>query len=585
MAKFDYAAVVSTPVYSKIDMSFESIATLQMGLAYPLLHKEIIPGDSWDINLDHIMRLAPLQAPIYDDVEFHVRAFFTPNRILDPKWKEYITGGVGLYGNAQEELPCLSFTTRSLVSSPSSKDEVGVDINDSSGGGVGSLADFLNFHFYQYDDDGHPMDHYSNLRLNYLNTPAHKFDIKPFLGYWKIYDDWYRNERVQAEKLPNFFEYIVQNSTRVLDVDWSDAQNANLLGNYYWSPFQMFRVNYAKDRYTTALPEPQVGSPVMIPTGTDTSSADVPAGYDGVVYAGENKLGVSPDVSTNVGKLVGTRGSSLSINTDSGQTGLYVDLVNAAQATIAQLKMAFKTYDFFMKDTYNGNRYVEFMDAHYDVKVPDATVDRAIYLGQEKVRISFGEVFQTSNGDGTSASGVLGDYAGRGASYSENSRLVDEKFLEHGQLYIIGSIVPRAKYFQGVDRKFFKESRFDYFFPEFQDIGDDVLYLYELSYELKALSETTHDSPDDPTTRIFGFNARWSHYKESLDEVHGDFLTNMDYYHFGRRLDTPSISQTFSAVQTINDPFSVTADFSENYLVNLRWNAYSARPVKLYESF
>lgn len=607
MAYFNQKATVKTPKYSVFNLTYESIGTLRMAMAYPIVHKEILPGDHFSLNIDHIMRLAPLQSPVFDDVELHFRAFFTPNRILDPRWKEFITGGVGLYGSSDNEIQPLSFKLPALAFALPR----GQRATDSKYGlENGALADWLNFHvggIADSDDLTNPdstpidfgapylinendsfasaswlIDHSGNTSdLDFVldSTP---YNILPFLGYHKIYDDWYRNERVQEEHLPLFYEAL--GNSRVIDYVGSDPVSWNSWTKSVAPIFNLFRVNYGKDRYTTGLPEPNVGGEINIINdpesfeveGTKFSAAPVMFNLSGAPYGSV--------ITTHVGEGIPPTSGAPSLSSMYGTAeepyaspSPFLALIQSAQATIQQLKTQFKMYSFFMKDTYNGNRYVEFMDSHFDVRVPDATLDRAIYLGQLKVRISFGEVFQTSNGDGSSDQGVLGDYAGRGASYSDGGYLVNDRFLEHGQLYVIASIVPRAKYYQGIDRKFIKSDRFSFFFPEFQDIGDDQLFTKELFYRGDGASTDTD---------VFAYNARWTDLKESLDEVHGDFRGNMDHYHFARVFsDAPRLGSDFSEAPSNNRPFSIIDTFSENYLLNARFNIQASRPMMMFESF
>ena len=275
---------------------------------------------------------------------------------------------------------------------------------------------------------------------------------------------------------------------------------------------------------------------------------------------------------------------SLHLATRVGRTEHYsvvTSIANAAQATIQELKTAFRMYSFYMKDTYNGNRYVEFMESHYNVRVPDATIDRAIYLGGTTVPIQFGEVFQTS-GATESGSNALGDYAGRGVG-AKADFLFDETFLEHGQLYVIMSIVPNNTYFQGVDKKFIKNDRFDYFMPEFQNIGDVAIDTKELYYDLGTDTEDT----------VFGYQSRWYELKSFTDELHGDFLpnvsgptSNMAFWNFARYFeDAPVLSPTFSNIQPQNAPFAVLDEWSDNYYIDIQWNIKALRPIYYYESF
>lgn len=552
-SQFDQKIKVETPSCNVFGLTYESIVTSKMGVGVPVLHKEVLPDDSIRLSIDHIMRLAPLQAPVYDDLQLHFRAFFVPNRVLDPRWKEFITGGVGLYGSSENDLQNLSFKVNALVDTNNNTTDNG------NNAGVSSLADYLNFHFSFYDDNGNPVVPQVGSAPTVLSRAnadsTSMFSILPFLGYWKIFDDWYRNERIQEEELPKMISAL--GASRV----WS--YNAPAITEASGNPFALWRANYSKDRFTTALPEPVVGGPVS--------------------FLPDEKLNLHSSGSfadQGIKSFLNSSGDSYDVVPSSDGRNLFVNLANAATATIQTLKTAFKMYSFFMKDTYNGNRYVEFMQSHYNVRVPDATLDRAIYLGQYKVRVSFGEVFQTSGQTvDDAAGGVLGDYAGRGASYSDQGFLFDQHFLEHGQLYVIATIVPRAKYYQGVDRKFIKSGRFDYFFPEFQNIGDIDIKTKELFYSGSQAKISESDS-------TFGYNSRWMEYKESLDEVHGDFLTNMDFWHFGRKFENaPVLSKEFSEITPINDPFTITDAFSDNYLMNLRFNIVARRPIMMYESF
>lgn len=547
---FDNRILIDTPSMNVFPLSFRNSLTARMGDLVPVFNKEVVPGDRFRLSMESIIRLAPLVSPIFDGVHADFHAFFVPNRIIDPKWKEFITGGVGLSGSSDTEISPLEFWTGYLS----------VDNPDGGGGqlhmglGVSSLADYLNLHCYDYDGEGYPTYNKSDgagaqrLESNmYRNEPI---SALPFLGYLKIWDDWYRNERIQPALMGQASDYTNDN-TRYVN------------SNFVRANFRSLKVrNYKKDRFTTALPEPVIGGPVQIPgsypDGAFQVQASAPVSNAGVTAAGSNEPVTADNAS------------------------LFVRITQAATATIQELKTAFKMYSFFMKDTYNGNRYVEFIQSHFNRRVPDATLDRAIYLGRERVEIKFGEVFQTSasSGDGKDA---LGDYSGRGVGYNDGF-LFDDSFVEHGQIYVIMSIVPNATYFQGIDRKFLKRDRFDFFFPEFQNIGDVEINKSELFFV--PGNSTSGDAFLPSSQETFGYNSRWMDYKESLDEIHGDFLNNMRFWNFSRKFDTPPvISPEFSQVQPQNAPFAVIDDFSDNYMVDILWHCKALRPIMYYESF
>ena len=538
MPAFNNKIKIETPGLNVFPLSYNSHLTAVMGNIIPVLHKEIIPSDTFKISLTSLMRLAPMMSPVYDRLYQDFHAFFVPNRILDDKWKEFITGGVGLTSDVDVEIDPLRFRLMNLLYDDAENPHIGANVS--------SLADYLNLHFAKYDTNGRPVS------ANGDPYPATAFQqvfltALPFLGYAKIWDDWYRNERIQPAVFGDWSSQYGNTDLRLV--------NSSSVANW-----QLLRRNYRKDIFTTALPEPVVGGPVVLPLD---GSAEVQY---------RNSKGVDYELNANVQDP-----HSVSLTTQMGpESGgsLWASLKNAATTTIQQLKTAFKMYSFFMKDTYNGNRYVEFIESHFNVRVPDATLDRAIYLGSFRNPVQFGEVYQTAPGSSQDSS--VGDYAGRGAA-GGTGWLVDEHFLEHGQLYILMSIVPESTYFQGIDRKFFKKDRFDYFFPEFQNIGD---------VEIRTGEIFANYQTDQQLSDIFGYNSRWYELKSYNNECHGDFLTNMNTWDFKRYFDSePKISKEFSEVSPINSPFVNLDEYSDNYLIDIHFNIKASRPIMMYETF
>ena len=602
MAKFDQKMLITTPGKNVFDLSYRSRLSAIMGQLIPVLNKEIIPGDRWRVSLDSLIRLAPLKAPIFDGVKADFHAFFVPNRILDPKWKEFITDGnsldVGQVSYDDDTRPApLSFNV-SYYLGASSQD------GENRGFHLSGLFDYLNLHVANYKSDGSA--------YHTLSGVSFSLSALPVLGYHKIWSDWYRNERVEngiALGGDNFESLSLHTGNDRLVMylyPVGTTEETASLSNYF---DRLHYRNYKKDRYTTALPEPVIGGPVMIPgqssfEGTGTASIETAAsdlylkGSDSKDYVLFTRNEITPGSPIDLG----INSSAPTIPSGvypfvkfADQVPVVMQIANAAQATIQELKTAFKMYSFFMKDTYNGNRYVEFMQSHHNVRVPDATVDRSIFLGKMTVPIRFGEVFQTSGNTGEVSSGVysnsLGDYAGRGVG-AGSGFMFDETFLEHGQLYIIMSIVPDNTYFQGIDPKFLKNDRFDYFFPEFQNIGDVAIKDIELyfgaggSFGDKTFPIT---NPED----VFGYQSRWHEYKRFNNELHGDFIpvnneygTNMSFWNFSRLFSSaPKISPEFSNVKPINSPFVNIREWSDNYLIDLQFNIKALRQIMYYETF
>lgn len=138
------------------NLSHENKLTCDMGKLVPFYLEEIIPGDSFKVSSQLIVRLAPLVAPMMHQVDVFTHFFFVPNRLIYKDWEEFITGGKE--GTSTAVCP--------TITSPS------------GGFAVGSLADYL----------GVPTG------VGGLSCLA-----LPFRAYAKIYNDWYRDETLMDE--------------------------------------------------------------------------------------------------------------------------------------------------------------------------------------------------------------------------------------------------------------------------------------------------------------------------------------------------------------------------------------------------
>lgn len=522
-ASFNPKIAVKAPNRNRFDLSYYTRLTSKMGELVPVLCKKIVPSDEFKVSISAITRLAPLANPVYDRVRIDYDAFFVQNRIIDKEFKEFLTGGIGLYGEESTE----------------GMTNITFNITYTNTNLRGGLLDFLGLSFG------------NRTSTSPINIT---FNAEPILGYYKIYSDWYRNERFQPDVFADLYSKITVN--RVAPVSLETVN-------------KLFKRNYFKDPYTTALAEPLIGGPIPVvgglaPVVTDKSFSDS-------VVSAEEIVGSKYQVQSNV----------------SGDL-FFADLSAVASNTVQQLNQMYALYRFFMKDTYNGNRYVEFVESHFNVVVPDSTLERPLFLGRFTQNIAFSEIFQTS---GSTAEGnTLGDYAGKGAGLGSGF-LFHEKFLEHGYLYIIMSIVPESTYFQGVDSKFLYGDRFDsFYFPEFQNIGDAPISVWNLWSPIEKDTShnvnLTHDFAN-LTQNTFGYNRRNWDLIWYPNELHGDFTNpnSMLHWTFARKFDNkPVLGSSFSEINPVNNPFVYTDANAENFFTDIYFDIKALRPVERYES-
>lgn len=539
-----------------------------MGQLIPALCKPVVPGDRFRLSLAYQMQLAPMLNPVYDGLTVNFEAFYVPNRILDPKWREFWTGYNEYDQTTSVEVAPLSFSIS--VHAPGDAYGDGEIYDDAKGTGLGvsSLLDFLGVQAPSYR---------GGVPVSNLETPNGVIAVNayPILAYNRIFDDWYRNERTQPASLYWYYNEFVKTGGRVLSA-YVSAEVEGGTEVYTQVPIAFHQRNYGKDRFTTALPEPIVGGDVRIPVDSSAGALKSPEAING--YAAQASTGRLYSNADDTVYGIGSSGGTVSLS------------LNAlALGTIQQLKFAFKEYEYRMKDTYNGNRYVESFEAHYGVRVPDSTLQRSLYLGSAQDYVNFGEVYQTSSGDGTGNTGALGDYAGRGNANGFH-RLFDETFYEPGFVFVIFSVSPKSRYFQGVQRFMVRYERDDYFSPEYQNIGDDFIQNREIFNDFM-------NNDADPEG-VFGWQSRWYDLKSNYDELHGDFAHlylddngniqpgQMMTWTFSRYFtEQPVISEQFSKIPIINRPFVDESFYNDNYFVDIAFKFDALRPILTVESF
>lgn len=540
MSRFDPKIVAGSPRRNRFDLSYYSRVTSRMGDLVPVLCKKIVPSDEYRVSINAITRFAPLANPIYDRLRIDYDAFFVQNRIIDPQFKEFLTGGIGLYGEKSTEgMQNILFDVKFSNSNQAAPYL-----------GNASLLDYLGIGISSED-----------IIPSSTGVVLFDFNAEPVLGYLKIYEDWYRNERYQPALYSDIMSTLYDESRRYIDFQGASPSHRKYLS--------LQKRNFYKDPFTTALSEPLIGGVIPIMSGTAP-----------VVSI--------PDTSFS-SQTISNSGDGKGVKVNSGQS-LVADLSSVVSNTVQQLNQMYALYRFFMKDTYNGNRYVEFVESHFDVRVPDSTLERPLFLGRYTQMAAFSEVFQTSGStvqDGDNKN-VLGDYAGKGVA-AGTGFLFQEKFLEHGLLYIIMSITPESTYFQGINPALLVGDRFDYFyFPEFQNIGDDIVPLSSLySKSLYSVDGNFSAHISNARKRIFGYQRRNWEYIWYPNELHGAFRLDNQMYNwtFARKfVDPPVLGDTFAKIPEINNPFTYNASDAEPFYTDIYFNIQALRPIERYES-
>lgn len=342
-------------------------------------------------------------------------------------------------------------------------------------------------------------------------TEGFSFNALPFRAYQLIYNEYYRDQTLSAE-VP------VSKGDADVNIPVDTIAATDLL--------QLRMRSWGKDYFTTCLPNPQYGD---VQAGVPVTT-EYPLNYPAMLYRSDSETTIAA-----AGALSSTAGQLR----DSAANPLRVEQFTDGQVLINELRNANTLQLWLEKQARGGQRLVETIMSHFGVKVPDARVSRPEYLGGGKQHISISEVLSTY--DNTANDLPQGNMSGHGIS-SGKSHGFSHTFPEHGFVIGIMSVLPKAAYQQGFNKKFLRQDKFDYYWPTFAHLGEQAVLEKELYYD----GATT-------TNGTFGYNMRYSEYKFEPDTVHGDFRENMAYWHMGR---------IFSAKPTLNEAF-IRADNSQ----------------------
>ena len=539
---------MNAPRMSAFDLSREQKLTCRMGELVPTYLEEVLPGDQFRVKTESLVRFAPMLAPIMHRVDVFMHYFFVPNRIIWNDWEEFITGERDINSNLTE----LKVPTYNVNSNDVTAKMYGNTVSTDER----KLADYL----------GLPVDNIgaaitSNLYVSQL----------PFRAYQQIYNDYYRDQNFEDE------------------VDYSTVTNYSKL---------RYR-KYEKDYFTSALPWPQrnatpVGVPIdvnYLPQSQLYNALTGTVNPDGSVKSGTGTQWNIGSDSIYRGYISGT-GGNVFASPGSANPSRIENLATSLDFQINELRKASALQRWFEKQALGGHRYIETIYSHFGVKSSDRRLQRAEYLGGGKTPVLISEVLNTSattdtsNPQGSSYQ-PQGTMTGHAISSGE-SMAFQTQIEEHGYIMGIMSIMPKPGYSQGVPRHFLRQEKFDYFWPELANLGEQEVKQVEIYVNDTTITKTDADEVV-PTNQnaislpTFGYQQRYAEYKYGQNTIHGDFRNTLHYWHMARKFDgVPALNDLFHEVdpedESITNVFAVT-DKVDTCWVQLYHDVKARRPM------
>ena len=406
---------------SRFDRSFRHLTTFNEGLLIPIFVDEVLPGDTFTLNLQMLIRMTTPIVPFMDNLYVDTHFFFCPTRLVWNNFQKFMGEQENPGDSTDYLIPKVSFTNVQSM----------------------SLADYM----------GIPTFIEKSLQV----------DATFFRAYNLIWNEWFRDENLQDS----------------VDVPKGDGPDDPSI---YQLLRRGKRRDYFTS--CLPWPQKGTSSQITLgtaPVKFDTGRESTNSVYGAVLYhIGEGPQlrytadGTHPLAVNGINGFIGdvSESGTFSFGTRYG----FSANVDLAPITINRLREAFQVQKFLERNARGGTRYVELLANHFGVQSPDARLQRPEYLGGGSSPIHVNAVPQTSSTDTTSPQGNLAAFAVTGDSYHGFTK----SFVEHGIIIGLMSVRAPLTYQQGINKMYLKNDLYDMYFPTFAHLGEEAVLQKEI---------------------------------------------------------------------------------------------------------
>lgn len=525
------------------DLSFKKNFTAKAGELLPVMVKEVLPGDSFKINLKSFTRTQPVNTAAFARMREYYDFFFVPYDLL---WNKANTALIQMYDNPQHAVsldPTQNFVLSGEMPYITASDiATYLSVVYAGSGGAVSRNYFsysraeLSAKLLEYLGYGNFHPYVTSENLDWDSAPLMadlNLNIFGLLAYQKIYADFFRDS--QWERIsPSTFnvDYLSGDNMKI------DFSSTNFINNYNF--FDLRYCNWQKDLFHGVLPRQQYGDVATVSFTPEGSLTFRNARQTPVTTPEAGKSFASIDISLNSPKL---------------------DSNNSFAFSILALRQA----EFLQKwkeITQSGNKdYKNQVEKHWGISAGDTVSEMCTYLGGISSSLDINEVVNTNiTGDNAA------DIAGKGTGVSGGS--IDfNAGAKYGLIMCIYHCLPMLDYTTDfVDPAFTKVNVTDYAIPEFDRVGMQAVPLVQMMNPLRSQGNAPY--------LVLGYAPRYIDYKTSFDVSVGAFKRDLKNWviSYGNQ----SLINQLGSKDSVNEPVPSLGDV--NYTM-FKVNPNSLNPL------
>lgn len=514
-------APTSIPNYSGFDKSHRNLFTGRTGTLIPALCDPVIPGTRVSLKASQLVNLIPLASDTYMNVDFKAEAFFVP--------------AAACYGGFND------FVTRRQTNIPGTRPDAvipGLALSSWPDAGITALT-----------GPGTLLDYLGIKNITMLPASSDKpympmINPLPIIAYHRIYDRFYRNSLISK---PIFAPPSQYSNRPVISGGAITAETGYSIGEMPWIRLNANNSGDIPSIAYLGADDTSVAYPLISPNISSDGSELVP---------GSNTLGATNFLLLHQRHFGADYFTTATPTAQRGNPSAVEFTVNSTtldgSISIAAIRTANALQLFREKNNLIDDDIHSYDNAHYGVSHGQYGEYLPMYLGRFSTPVYSNGVQATTELQGAVSKNPftsVGTTFGKAQSNSPENMLIDNFEAPcYGYIMVLVSLVPQAQYSSGIRRHLLEMVGNRYTdIPDavLQQVGPQEVYSYEIDADM--IGSVSPSNPDG-WKKVFGYQQRFAHYMEHLDEVHG-FLRD------GNNLEAFALQRSFTNGPTIGGSF------------------------------